>query len=309
MIRGFVTLATGNIKYYKMALNMLKSFRLHNPGVPFAIVCDRENEVTAEFDDVVILEKANGDYRDKFSLLVNAPYDENIFIEPDCLVYRNLDFFWELLSKESDFSCFGWNKGGVKCWFETEAAFEQVLEVIPVLKENYEAPLFNPGYFFIRKGEKTKKMYEDCLDFAKRIWANETLRNHPHILCRGKLRDDPIFNIAMLVNGFKCNEKPEIGKCIFLPSKYEINHIDIDKSILDVSDKNGKKYESCSLIHFSTRRANEEGLYLWQKVIVDLLYKNRNSVFAKVLNNKIAKVIFCFYRYVKTRIKWVLKIK
>ena len=99
MVRGFVTLATSNIKYYKMALNMLKSFRLHNPGVPFAIVCDRENEITAEFDDVVILEKANGDYRDKFSLLVNAPYDENIFIEPDCLIYRNLDFFWELLSK------------------------------------------------------------------------------------------------------------------------------------------------------------------------------------------------------------------
>ncbi|MBE6790832.1 MAG: hypothetical protein E7535_06555 [Ruminococcaceae bacterium] len=43
-MRGFVTLATGNVKYYNMALNMLNSFRIHNPDVPFAIVCDREND-------------------------------------------------------------------------------------------------------------------------------------------------------------------------------------------------------------------------------------------------------------------------
>ena len=163
MKRGFVTLATGNIKYYNMALNMLRSFRIHNPGVPFAIVCDRHNEVTEQFDDVVILEKANGDYRDKFSLLINSPYDENIFIEPDCLIYRNLDFFWELLSKESDFSCFGWNNGGLDCWFKTEESVNRLFELIPEIKENKDAPLFNPGYFFIRNGEKCRKMYEDCI--------------------------------------------------------------------------------------------------------------------------------------------------
>ena len=55
-------------------------------------------ELGKEHDNVVVLENANGDYRDKFSLLVMSPYDENIFIEPDCLIYRNLDFFWDLLS-------------------------------------------------------------------------------------------------------------------------------------------------------------------------------------------------------------------
>ncbi len=301
MTRGFVTLATGHIKYYKMALNMLRSFRIHNPGVPFAIVCDRHNEVTEQFDDVVILEKANGAYRDKFSLLVNSPYDENIFIEPDCLIYRNLDFFWDLLSKESDFSCFGWNKGGVKCWFETDDAFNRVLEIIPELKENAEAPLFNPGYFFIRKGEKCKKMYEDCLDFAERIWSDEVLNKHPHILCNGKLRDDPIFNIAMAVNGFICHAKPSVAKCMSLPSKYQLDVVDMLNGKLDVTDKNGKKFKDCALLHFSTRKAEEEGLYLWQKTIVDFYCKN--SKFAGILNNRIFEKPFCIYRYVMARVK------
>ena len=277
MTRGFVTLATGNIKYYKMALNMLKSFRLHNPGVLFAIVCDRENEITAQFDDVVILEKANGDYRDKFSLLVNSPYDESIFIEPDCLIYRNLDFFWELLSKESDFSCFGWNDGGLKCWFKTPETMDQLLNIIPELSDNPDAPLFNPGYFFIRKGDKCKKMYNDCIDIAEKLLSDNILNSYEPILCNGKLRDDPIFNIAMTLNGFICTAKPKEGKCIFLPSKYTINSIDLKKGKLDVTDKKGKESKDCALLHFSTRKANEEGLYLWQYVLLQILCEKIDS--------------------------------
>ncbi|MBR2411627.1 MAG: hypothetical protein IKB08_07890 [Clostridia bacterium] len=305
MTRGFVTLATGNVKYYNMALNMLNSFRIHNPDVPFAIVCDRENEVTEKFDDVVVLEKANGDYRDKFSLLVNSPYDENIFIEPDCLIYRNLDFFWELLSDESDFSSFGWNNGGIDCWFKTEETKSRLLELVPELQGKTDAPLFNPGYLFIRKGEKCRKMYEECLSVAERIMGDELLSKDPSILCSGKLRDDPIFNIGMAINGFICNAKPKVAKCISLPSKYKINRIDIIKGVLDVTDKNGKEFSDCALLHFSTRKANEEGLYLWQKVLIDSY--NNKKVLIKILNNGLAGIVFSVFRFIKTRVKRVLK--
>ncbi len=308
MTRGFITLATGNIKYYKMALNMLKSFRLHNPGAKFAIVCDKENDITSQFDDVILLDKANGDYRDKFSLLIKAPYDENIFIEPDCLIYHNLDFFWDLLSKESDFSCFGWNKGGIKCWFRTEETQQRLLELVPEIENPDGAPLFNPGYFFIRKGDKCQKMYEDCIRIASLISADPMLSVYPPIHVRNNLRDDQIFNIAMLINGFKCNEVPEVGKCIFLPSKYKINKIDMEKGILNVTDKRGNVFTDCSLLHYSTRRANEEGLYLWQKLITDCLYKNKRSISAKILKFPLFKYIFCFFRYTKTRFKYLINV-
>lgn len=163
-----MTLATGNIIYYKMAANLLASFRIHNPDVPFAIICDRKNEYTDLFDDVIVLEKAYGNYIDKFSLLVKSPYDESMFIEPDCLIYRNLDFFWDLLSHESDCSSFGWNKGGVERWFGTEKVKTRLFELVPELYENTVVPLFNPGYIFIRKGSQCQKMHEDCLDIAKK---------------------------------------------------------------------------------------------------------------------------------------------
>lgn len=302
--RGFVTLATGNIRYFKMARNMLRSFRLHNPGVKFAIVCDKENKYTDEFDDAVVLEKTTGAYSDKFSLLVHSPYEESIFIEPDCLIYRSLDYFWELLSGDSDFSCFGWNTGGVDCWFRTPEAKESLLKLVPQLTDTENVPLFNPGYFFIRKGEKCRKMYDDCIRIAKLISEDSFLKGYPPILCRGNLRDDPVFNISMAINGFCCNSVPEKGKCISLPSKYTIDRIDIRKGCLDVTDKLGRKFNDCALIHFSTRKAEEEGFYLWQCVLAELSPKNK--FLYDLFNNKFAEVIFNSYRYVKTRFKWIM---
>lgn len=221
MTRGFVTLTTGDIKYYKMAANMLNSFRLHNPETKFAIICDRENEYTAKFDDVVILENAHGDYRDKFALLIKSPYDENFFIEPDCLIYKNLDFFWDLLAKESDFSSFGWNSGGLTRWFRTEEALARIKEYVPKLEGEVTDPLFNPGYIFIRKSEKCQKMYEDCCYIASKILADPLYENNGSMMSNGKLRDDPILSVAMMINKFICHAKPNASKCISLPSNIQ----------------------------------------------------------------------------------------
>ena len=305
MVRGFVTLATGNIVYYKMAANLLASFRIHNPDVPFAIICDRKNDYTDLFDDVIVLEKAYGNYIDKFSLLVKSPYDESIFIEPDCLVYRNLDFFWDLLSHESDCSSFGWNKGGLLHWFNTDETREHLMKLIPEIDENTVVPLFNPGYIFIRKGYGCQKMYEDCLKVAQCISEDSLLNAYPPILCDGKLRDDPIFSIAMGMNGFICHSVPERSKCIALPSKYTINKINIIEGGLDVTDKNGRKFDDCALLHFSTRKALEEGLYLWQTILLYL--HKKNCKLYKILNNKFFCTVCELLRKAKMIIKFITK--
>lgn len=307
MVRGFVTLATGNIVYYKMAANLLASFKIHNPGVPFAIICDRTNEYTDVFDDVVLLEKANGNYIDKLSLLIKSPYDESIFIEPDCLIYRNLDFFWELMSAESDCTSFGWNGGGLERWFNTDETRDRLMELFPEINENTVVPLFNPGYIFIRKGSGCKKMYEDCLKVAQRITEDSILNTYPQLLCGGKLRDDPIFSVAMGINGFICNSVPERSKCIALPSKYTINKIDLIEGGLDVTDKNGRKFDDCALLHFSTRKALEEGLYLWQTILLYLY--NNNCKLYKVLNNRLICSFCVLFRKIKTKAKHLLRLK
>ena len=82
MTRGFVTIATGDALYYQLAGNLLASYKLYTDSpYPFAILCDRKNEITEQFDDVVIFPDAKRNYFDKFELLIRAPYDETIFID------------------------------------------------------------------------------------------------------------------------------------------------------------------------------------------------------------------------------------
>ena len=56
MKQGFVTIATGDAQYYRMARTLLRSYRQNCPQpLPFAILCDRENEFTAEFERTLSL--------------------------------------------------------------------------------------------------------------------------------------------------------------------------------------------------------------------------------------------------------------
>ena len=57
MTRGFITIATGRDKYYEMAKNLVLSYRLYcDAPVPFAILCDKENEYTQAFDQVILFQ-------------------------------------------------------------------------------------------------------------------------------------------------------------------------------------------------------------------------------------------------------------
>jgi len=213
----------------------------------------------------------------------------------------------EFACKGIRFFLLGWNDGGIDCWFKTPETKQRLLDIVPELNGKTDAPHFNPGYFFIRKSDKTQKMYNECISIAERLKSDALLSTYTPILCNGKLRDDQIFDITMSINDFIANEKPGKGKCIFLPSKYKIDKIDLEKGWLDVTDKNGKQFTDCSLLHFSTRKAMEEGLYLWQCTLLKTLYPKKKSFLSALLNNKAAEAFFSAFRYVKTRIKGILK--
>ena len=263
--RGFVTLASGNIKYYKFAYYLLLSYRLKNDKYPFAIICDRENEYTAAFDDVVVLDDLKSNYLDKFRILTDSPYEESIFIEPDCLIYRNIDHFFDILSKEYDFTSFGWNDVEGTCFNCTE-------KMVPEFGEKIRTtPMFCPGYLFIRKSEVCQNIYNDVLRIAD--WLMKYgVQDCPELLLGGKLRDDPLFFLAMRLNDCECVAKPSVGKCIALPSVKKIKRVSIEKGQLDVVEH--KEYNDCALLHFSTRKCTEEGLYWQQCISTSLCCKN-----------------------------------
>ena len=106
-----------------------------------------EKKYTKDFDQVVILDNVKNNYLDKFRMLIDSPYPEGIFIEPDCLIYRDISVFFDMLAKDSDLSSFGWNEGPLTVNFDnTERIIEKYGKIIET------TPLFCPGYFFVRKG-------------------------------------------------------------------------------------------------------------------------------------------------------------
>ena len=107
--RGFVTMATGSDEYYILARNLLSSYHYFTSSpMPFAIVCDRENEYTAGFDDVVLMDNPSCTVFDKLRLPELVPYEESIFIEPDSLAYRDLNGLWKefrVFASEKEIVC------------------------------------------------------------------------------------------------------------------------------------------------------------------------------------------------------------
>ena len=158
MKRGFVTMATGGDQFYRIALNLLKSYKFFTTEpLSFAIICDRKNSYTEAFDDVIILENATCTYIDKISLLKLVPYDETIFIDADCLAYGDLNILFEKFAGADDISCFGKvlpldSKNG---FFKREDIGKYANEISYCIG-------IHGGIMFFRKSEVLNKIYDKC---------------------------------------------------------------------------------------------------------------------------------------------------
>lgn len=107
-MRGFVTIATGKETYYRLAHNLLLSYRYHAKSQePFAILCDRNNRWTDDFDEAVIIDNPSGSYYDKMRILDLSPFDETIFIDADCLLLRDPNCLWNLFKNGPDVGVLG----------------------------------------------------------------------------------------------------------------------------------------------------------------------------------------------------------
>lgn len=297
--RGFVTLATGHEKYYKAAANMLESYRYQNCKTRFGIICDRENEYTKHFDDVFVLKECNFDYRDKFELFKMCPYDRNFFIEPDCLIYNNIDFFWDVFEGATSVSAFGYNNAELSAWFDNP-------DIIVELFGIKSMPLFNPGYFYFEKTEHTKQFYRDLIIKSQRIMQEGRFQGDKKIYVKNKLRDDPVIWMAMSDFGFFCKDSHEKGGCVFLPSIKKIEKISLRKKELDVIYKSLVRFNNCNILHFSSRRMTE-GCYKNQIVILKCLVNKKGCFLVPLLETKLVRIIFELFFKVINRITGIRK--
>lgn len=242
--KGFITVATGSEEYYRLASNLLHSYhRFCQKPLPFAILCDRENKYTAEFDDVAVFALgATNSYLDKLSLGEYLPYDETIFIDADCLAYGDLNALFDYFQNADDFSCFGRvlpleDKTG---WFEYEnlgALREKVSYVVGL----------HGGIYYMRRGETVHQVFETAKALAP---------DYPKFKFKGKFDtpgDEPLIALSMALHD--CHPVPFAPEAICCYWEHTDHmSIDITQGLARVETE--PKYDTI-LLHWGTRYTSE----------------------------------------------------
>ena len=188
--RGFITIAYGAVKYIKMGKSLARSIRFNSPGCKIAVVTDsNDQELRSLFDYVVDL---NTDWppgvAQKLYLDHYSPFDETIFIDSDCLVYKDLGQIWDYFQQLRDFGIKGYSYLKAE---DTHYSIEDLSICLGKLKLNRMAS-FNSGVIYFNKSQTSLDVFTSAREIYERR-QELTLKEFKN----APVNDEPIFALAM----------------------------------------------------------------------------------------------------------------
>lgn len=245
--QGFATLAVGHTRYYQMALNLLKSYKLHNPNpLPWVIYVDRENEYTKFFDRVVILENPHLSYLDKLECIKRPVFNKTLFIDADCLIYRDINDLFRLFEKGISFY-------GTKYPLDEEEKGWFKLKDVGEYKDRVKfIPNFHGGIFFYANDYLTTQIITDAENIAQNY--------HNYKFKYFELpADEPILALSLSCNNGLLIEDKNAAEETFLfypaAKKVRCNIKKGDLSYIDKQNRHIKNIKICHWQNYNTKRA------------------------------------------------------
>ena len=272
---GFVTIATGHVRYYQMAINLLRSIKYTNPNSLVGIITDKGNDLISEFDKVVILDNPYSSYLDKLYLLKNCPFDRNIFIDADSLVYGDISYLWDDFHLKTDFSCLGEQHP-----LNYKDGFFTYENVKNYKKDINYIPRLHGGLYYIKKGKFCDEMLELCLDIKDNYYTfNFAIFKKP--------ADEPIIALASSIK--KVSFVNKINDICFFPI-VDIDSINRKDGLINYTEYE-KKYVG-KIIHFSNSNTNKP-FYKIESIRFKMLYEKNRINYLILFFYKMK----CFYKY------------
>lgn len=249
--KGFVTIATGREEYYRLAHNLLLSYKYHTKEpLPFALLCDRKNEYTSDFDHIVLIDKPYCSCLDKLRLLDLAPYEEDIFVDADSLAYKDLNGLWDIFKGCSSFCTLG-----TRLSLQSEKGWFKRCDVGEFQDRVHFCVMFQGGVYYIRRSEESLSYFLKVCNYILKNYKKYRFKLFPYPV------DETIFALASAI----CNYPPQMDwKKVFcyLPMS-DILKIDISKGILEYTMTRNSEacfYNDSFFVHFGTF-ATRESLY------------------------------------------------
>ena len=295
--KGFITIATGKESYYKMAHNLLLSYRYHAATeAPFAIICDRVNEWTADFDKVVIIDDPSCSFFDKIRILDLCPFEETIFVDADCLAYRDLNDLWELFINSPDVGVLGetFPLDSGNGWWDQE--------ILGDLKDLVDFKMdCQGGIYYVRKG-KQLSAFKDTCNYVLNHFDKNDFRLYT---------DETIIALASSLHHFSPVQR-WVEVFAYMPEA-KFYAIDIHSGFLEYEWTRfpGPHYKNKYLIHFTTFHALNRWLYKREvfklkRGPVDL--SNFGDYLLLRFNHARHKLVMTFYRFFCNKRKYTMEI-
>lgn len=235
--QGFITVATGDEQYYKMAADLYLSYKKRGSGTyPFALVCDRENTYTEVFDDVILTQDIRRSTVDKL-LMRLSPYEETIFIDADVLILQNIDDLWDIFADQDDVSVFGCTLplDSQNGWFTYEGSGKYKPQIRYLIS-------MNGGIYFFRRSAKSEAVFQKAL---------EIIDDYHEVDFKyfSSPQDEPLMAMSMVLNGCVPCSKPY--EMVILPACDKRISADYLGNVFE-----GNAPSSARFIHFSTPRTD-----------------------------------------------------
>jgi hypothetical protein len=190
--KSIFTIATGSDVYLCYAFNLARSFALHNDveQTSFYVVTDLCCVPPADLSFVRFIdlpgEIASKGLSAKLYLDVLAPTEMSLFLDSDCLVFRNLEFIFDRF-RGHPVSVIGVAVAdGDWCGPSAEDLCAQFGFA--------SMPRFNGGLYYLEKGALATGVYQTARQLQSRY---DALGFHRH---RGWINEEPLVSLAMAIH-------------------------------------------------------------------------------------------------------------
>lgn len=220
------------------------SYKFHTSDpLPFAILCERENSITEEFDDVILIDSPRRAFTDKLRILDLSPYEETIFIDADCLAYSDLNGLWDLFKDSHPFCLIGeaLPVDSERAWlsFENMGVFKDAIDNFIICQG---------GIYYVRKD--CPEEFKATAQYILEHYYDFDFRKFQVIPC-----DETILSLACAVHKYYPSHNLGDVFCYY-PKVRKIEKMDIRKGELEygyIWQEAGDTADGRFLVHWGTR--------------------------------------------------------